>query len=188
MPESSGHDADKRDDPESSASAGEKIATAVEELLGIVVRDSSAPSWSIRSGPSLASDCVSSITRAGFSGERDTRTRCGDGLTSVVVGRGPGLAPRKPSKSHTGVFWNVACCIGCHGHRAAGIVGLRDLDRTTCRGMALWGALTMRYDDYGRFDRRSPRAKRQERVRPQRGKVAMRPVRRGLARVNHASR
>src|SRR5262249_45881369 len=37
MPVPSGHDA-KHPDPDSSASPGEKIATAVEELLGIVVR------------------------------------------------------------------------------------------------------------------------------------------------------
>lgn len=108
MPESSGHDADKRDDPESSASASEEIATAVEELLGIVVRFvrtvvvfSFTPTRAdvdrtgdarqlVRSCfgsraalnvfPSLAPECVSSITRAAFSGERDTRTRSGHGL------------------------------------------------------------------------------------------------------------
>lgn len=65
MPESSGHDADKRDDPESSASAGEKIATAVKGSLGIVARDSSALSWSFRSLP-LALTWTELVTRGNW--------------------------------------------------------------------------------------------------------------------------
>jgi hypothetical protein len=68
-----------------------------------------------------------------------------------------------------------------------GITGATsDPDGAGCRGVALWGALTMRYDRYGRYDLTLPRTKRPARVRVPRS--AMRPLRRGMARADHATR
>jgi hypothetical protein len=50
------------------------------------------------------------------------------------------------------------------------------------------GALTMRYDRYGRRDRPSPQTRRPERVRLQRGGIAMRPPKRAVARGDRESR
>ena len=46
----------------------------------------------------------------------------------------------------------------------------------------------MRYDRYGKGDRIGARTKRPERVRLERGGAAMKPRRRGLVGVTHASR